>query len=150
MNTTNLFLENYYDFHNTNYYQILTLNNIPNGALKSYIKQISIKNISRTNIGNTNYCSYVITKNILNSSSNSTSNSTSNSNINNFINNKFEYCTIEDITQVYDFLINNNYIINNELSNLIKSFSSANSSLENQFTIINNKKLLFCFNYNYN
>ena len=40
MNTTNLFLENYYDFHNTSYYQILTLNNIPNGPLKNYIKLI--------------------------------------------------------------------------------------------------------------
>ena len=144
MNTTNLFLENYYDFHNTSYYQILTLNNIPNGPLKSYIKQISIKNVTKINNVNTNYCSYVITKNILNS----TTNSKSNSNITNFINNKFNYCTIEDITQIYDFLINNNYTINNELTNIIKSFSSANSSLENQFTIINNKKLLLCFNYN--
>ena len=142
MNTTNLFLENYYDFHNTSYYQILTLNNIPNGPLKSYIKLISIKNVTKINNANTNYCSYVITKNILNSTSNSSSN------ITNSINNKFNYCTIEDITQVYDFLINNNYTINNELTNIIKSFSSANSSLENQFTIINNKKLLLCFNYN--
>ena len=138
MNTTNLFLENYYDFHNTSYYQILTLNNIPNGPLQSYIKLISIKNVTKINNANTNYCSYVITKNILNSTSN----------ITNFINNKFNYCTIEDITQIYDFLLNNNYIINNELTNIIKSFSSANSSLENQFTIINNKKLLLCFNYN--
>jgi hypothetical protein len=144
MNTTNLFLENYYDFHNTSYYQILTLNNIPNGPLKSYIKQISIKNVTKINNVNTNYCSYVITKNILNS----TANSKSNSNITNFINNKFNYCTIEDVTQIYDFLINNNYTINNELTNIIKSFSSTNSSLENQFTIINNKKLLLCFNYN--
>lgn len=146
MNTTNLFLENYYDFHNTSYYQILTLNNIPNGPLQSYIKQISIKNVTKLNNANTNYCSYVITKNILNSSSSSNSNSSSN--ITNFINNKFNYCTIEDVTQIYDFLINNNYTINNELTNIIKSFSSANSSLENQFTIINNKKLLLCFNYN--
>lgn len=145
MNTTNLFLENYYDFHNTSYYQLLTLNNIPNGPLQSYIKLISIKNVStKINMSNTNYCSYVITKNILNSNSSSTSNS----NISNFINNKFNYCTIEDVTQIYDFLINNNYTINNELTNIIKSFSSANSSLENQFTIINNKKLLLCFNYN--
>ena len=148
MNTTNLFLENYYDFHNTCYYQILTLNNIPNGPLQSYIKLISIKNVSTINNANTNYCSYVINKNILNNNSNSSSNSNSTSNITNFINNKFNYCTIEDITQVYDFLINNNYTINNELTNIIKSFSSANSSLENQFTIINNKKLLLCFNYN--
>lgn len=139
MNSTNLFLENYYDFHNTSYYQILTLSNIPNGPLKDYIKQISIKNISKINMINTNYCSYVITKNILNTNTNT--------NITNFINSKFNYCTIEDITQVYDFLINNNYNINNELTNIIKSFSSANSSLENQFTIINNKKLLLCFNY---
>jgi len=144
MNTTNLFLENYYDFHNTSYYQILTLNNIPNGPLKNYIKLISIKNVSTINNANTNYCSYVINKNILNNNSNSNSSS----NITNFINNKFNYCTIEDITQVYDFLINNNYTINNELTNIIKSFSSANASLENQFTIINNKKLLLCFNYN--
>ena len=141
MNTTNLFLENYYDFHTTNYYQLLTLNNIPNGPLKNYIKEISIKNVStKINMANTNYCSYVINKNILNNSS---------SNINNFINNKLNYCTIENLTEIYDFLINNNYIINNsELTNIIKSFSSVTSSLENQFTIINNKKLLLCFNYN--
>ena len=142
MNITNLFLENYYDFQTTNYYQLLTLSSIPNGALKNYIKLISIKNVStKINMANTNYCSYVIDKNILNNNKNNT-------NINNFINNKLNYCTIEDLTQIYEFLINNNYTINNELSNIIKSFSSSTSSLENQFTIINNKKLLFCFNHN--
>ena len=145
MNTTNLFLENYYDFQTTNYYQLLTLSNMPNGPIKDYIRLISIKNVStKINMSNTNYCSYVINKTILNCSNNNINN------INNFINNKLNYCTIEDLTQIYDFLINNNYSINNNLTNIIKSFSSSTSSLENQFTIINNKKLLFCFNYNYN
>jgi len=140
MNSTNLFLENYYDFQTENYYQLLTLSNIPNGAIKNYINLISIKNVStKINMSNTNYCSYAINKKILDNSVKS---------INSFINNKLNYCTIEDLTQIYDFLINNNYTINNELTNIIKSFSSANSSLENQFTIINNKKLLLCFNYN--
>ena len=141
MITTNLFLENYYDFQTTNYYQLLTLSNIPEGPIKNYIKLISIKNVStKINMANTNYCSYAINKNILNNNSNSS--------INNFINKKLNYCTIENITEIYDFLINNNYNINNNLTNIIKSFSSCTSSIENQFTIINNKKLLFCFNYN--
>ena len=62
-NTINLFAENYYDFHSSSYYKILSLSNIPDGELKKYIKMISIKTTS-TKMTNSkmNYCSYVINK----------------------------------------------------------------------------------------
>ena len=90
----NIFLENYYDFQSSNYYHIITLSKIPNGPLKNYVKHISIKNVStKINRANENYCSFVIDSNILN-----TTNTT-------HINNKLNICTIENITDIYDFIV---------------------------------------------
>ena len=110
ISSVNLMQDNYYDSLGNNYYKILTLNKLPNGELKKYVKLTSIKNVStKINLGNDNYCSYVISKNILNNSNNS-----------NIINSKINICTIDDLSSIYDFLINNNYIINNDYINILR------------------------------
>tara|TARA_B100000902_G_scaffold397216_2_gene460325 strand:- start:129 stop:575 length:447 start_codon:yes stop_codon:yes gene_type:complete len=146
-NTINLFIENYYDFHTSSYYKILSLSNIPEGPLKKYIKITSIKATS-TKITNSkmNYCSYVINKNIYNDTS---INSSTNTSITNFINNKFNLCTLEDLSILYDFLSNNNYILNNEYNNLITNLNITSLGSDNPIhNIFENKKLLFSFYYN--
>ena len=113
INSVDLMQDNYYDSLGINYYKILTLNKLPNGELKKYVKLTSIKNVStKINLGNDNYCSYVISKNILNNSNNS-------NNLNN-INSKINICTIDDLSSIYDFLTNNNYIINNDYINILR------------------------------
>ena len=88
----NLFLEPFYD-NDITYYHILTINKEPQGPLVNYIKLMPIKNVStKINIANQNYCSFVIKKSILGSN----------------YNDKLDICTIDDITNIIDFLTNNN------------------------------------------
>ena len=147
-NTIILFTENYYDFHSSSYYKILSLSNVPEGPLKKYVKMISIKNIS-TKITNSkmNYCSYIINKNIYNDPSfkiESTSTS-----ITNFINNKFNLCTIEDLSIIFDFLLNNNYVFNQEYNNIITNLNITSHGSSNPiYNIFENKKHILSFYYN--
>ena len=146
-NNIHLFVENYYDFHTSTYYKIITLSNLPNGPLRNYTKMISIKNpstkITNTSM-NTNYCSYVINKNILNNTYN-------NNNITNFINNKINICTLENLSSIYDFLLNNNYILNNDFNNILTNINlTSNGSGTPIYNIFENKKILFTFYYNIN
>ena len=143
-NTINLFTENYYDFHSSSYYKILSLSNMPEGPLKKYVKIISIKSTS-TKITNSkmNYCSYVINKNIYDDES---SLSTS---ITNFINNKFNLCTIEDLSIIFDFLSNNNYIFNQEYNNIVTNLNITSLGSSNPiYNIFENKKHILSFYYN--
>jgi hypothetical protein len=116
----NLFLEPFYD-NDITYYHILTINKEPQGPLVNYIKLMPIKNVStKINIANQNYCSFVIKKSILGSN----------------YNDKLDICTIDDITNIIDFLTNNNYIIDESVSNILSN--------------INSKKLVFNFKYKIN
>ena len=95
--------------------------------LKKYVNNISVTNPStKINKSKENYCILAINNSILTTNY-------SNNNFNKYIN----LCTIDDITEIYEFLINNNYVVNNELSNI----------LNNNCNNYNNKKLLFTFNY---
>ncbi|AET73240.1 hypothetical protein PGAG_00351 [Phaeocystis globosa virus 12T] len=116
----NLYIEPYYD-NDTNYYHILTLNRQPKGPLTNFTKLMSIKNIS-TKMGNLNdnYCTVVIKNSILG----------------NVTHNKIQICTNDDVTEVIDFLTNNNYIINEEITDYLSKYNS--------------KKLLFNFKYKIN
>ena len=122
MESYNLCLENYYDSLSEEYYKIISINKIPNGELKKYIKRIAIKSISTDEPKNRKYCSYVISSNILKNNDE-----------------KINICTINTITEIYEFLINNNYFINNELNNCL--------SLNDNLNIFENKKILFCIKY---
>ena len=123
-----LFTSIYYNNNDNNYYKLLSLNKIPNGPLKNYITTISVTNPStKINKSRENYCILGINSSILNTNY-------SNQNFNKYIN----LCTIEDITQIYEFLINNNYTINNELNNILNSNINCNNNTNN---------ILFSFNY---
>lgn len=116
----NLFLEPFYD-NNITYYHVLTINKKPQGPLSNYTKLMSIKNVStKINKNNENLCSFVINSSILNSSRNY----------------KLKICTIDDLIEVLDFLTNNNYIINESMSNI--------------FSNIQSKKLVLNFKYKIN
>ncbi len=116
----NLYIEPYYD-NDTNYYHILTLNRQPKGPLTNFTKLMSIKNLS-TKMGNSNdnYCTVVIKNSILG----------------NVSHNKIQICTNDDVTEVIDFLTNNNYIINENMTDYLSKYNS--------------KKLLFNFKYKIN
>ena len=116
----NLNIEPYYD-NNISYYHILTINKQPRGPLSNYIKLIPNKNIStKINKANENYCAFVINNRILS----------------NIRNNKLQICTIDDITDILDFITNNNYIINDTITNILSE--------------VNSKKLLLNFKYKIN
>ena len=122
-----LFISIYYNNIDNNYYKLLSLNKIPSGPLKNYISSISVTNPStKINKSRENYCILGINNSILNINY-------SNNNFNKYIN----LCTIEDITEIYEFLINNNYSINNELNNILNSNINCN----------NNNNIIFTFNY---
>ena len=104
----NLFLEPFYD-NDITYYHILTINKQPQGPLVNYIKLVPIKNVStKINIANQNYCSFVIKKSILGSN----------------YNEKLDICTVDDITNIIDFLNNNNYIIDESVTNILSNINS--------------------------
>tara|TARA_B110000483_G_scaffold114861_1_gene139386 strand:+ start:105 stop:479 length:375 start_codon:yes stop_codon:yes gene_type:complete len=116
----NLFIEPYYD-NDINYYHILTLNREPKGPLKNFTKIISMKNLSaKMSDVNENYCGVVIKNTILG----------------NVSHNKIQICTNDDITEVVDFLTNNNYIINDAMGECLSRYNS--------------KKILFNFKYKIN
>lgn len=116
----NLYIEPYYD-NDTNYYHILTLNRQPKGPLTNFTKITSMKSLSaKMSKVNENYCGVVIKNTILG----------------NVSHNKIQFCTYDDITEVVDFLTNNNYIINDTMSEILSKHSS--------------KKILFNFKYKVN
>ena len=125
ISTISLYMTPYYDNINEEYHHIIILNKKPEGPLKKFIKQIHIKKgSSKIERINESYCGYAISRNILTNNSNHI---------------KLDICVMEDITEIYDFLINNNYILNADLTKLLT---------ENTYIISNNsKRLLFSFSY---
>jgi hypothetical protein len=128
MESYNLFVENYYDNLSEDYYQIISINKFPKGELSKYVRKMSIKKISSDNPRNTKYCSYVISSQLILNNSN---------NLNNL--NNLNICTVEDVNEVYEFLVNNNYYINNEFNKCLK--------LNKNLDIFDSKRLIFSFYY---
>ena len=121
----NINIEPYY--HNENYYHILTLNTIPLGPFNNYIKRMAINNPStKIKVSNRSYCGYVISDEILIEK-----------------NREINICTIDNITEICDYLINNNYIINERINNIFNNSNSCN--LNN-----NLKKIILVFSYKIN
>tara|TARA_B100000886_G_C20295464_1_gene437320 strand:- start:240 stop:656 length:417 start_codon:yes stop_codon:yes gene_type:complete len=122
----NINIEPYY--YNDNYYHILTLNTTPAGPFNNYVKRMAITNPStKIKVSNTSYCGYVISDEILTEK-----------------NREINICTIDNITEIYDYLISNNYVINERMNNILNSLNSynLNNSLNN-----NLKKLVVIFSY---
>ena len=116
-----LYNEINYDSLHKEYYNILTLNKQPEGPLKDYTKSISIT-IPSTNETYNKQCTIVILNNI--------SNTNSHLNANNKYSNLLK---LEDLNDFTEFLINNNYIIDNSITKLYKN------------TNLNSKKLIYSF-----
>ena len=120
-----LYNEINYDPLYKEYYNILTLNKQPQGALKEYTKLMNIT-VPSTNQYYNKQCAYVILNSLLN-----------NTNTNTNTNNKYsKFLILEDLNEFTEFLINNNYIIDNSITKLYKN---------NSFINFNSKKLIYSF-----
>ena len=116
-----LYNEINYDSLCKEYYNILTLNKQPEGPLKDYTKSISIT-IPSTNETYNKQCKIVILNNI------------SNTNSHLHANNKYSnLLKLEDLNDFTEFLINNNYVIDNSITKLYKNIN------------LNSKKLIYSF-----
>jgi hypothetical protein len=116
-----LYNEINYDSLCKEYYNILTLNKQPQGTLKDYTKAINIT-MPSTNENYNKQCTIAIVNNLLNT--NNSSNKYSN------------LLVLEDLNEFTEFLINNDYIIDNSITKLYKN---------NSFTNFNSKKLIYSF-----
>lgn len=107
------------------YYNILTLNKQPEGPLKEHTKTINIT-IPSTNETYNKQCTIAIENSVL------TSNTS-----NNKYNKHSNLLMLEDLNDLTEFLINNNYTIDNSITKIYKN--------TNTNTNINSKKLLYIF-----
>ena len=123
MEVINLYYQTYFNYIDNQYYNIIVANKKSEGPLKEYMLGLSIKNISKK-IGNMrdNYCLTVISSNILKENKKS----------------KLDYCTIEEIEDIYEFLLNNNYNTDKDFNKLMKN---------EYININNNKKFIVSINY---
>ena len=114
-----LYSEIYYEQLYEKYVTLLTLNKEPLGELKKYTKYIRIISPStKEETHNTSYCSYALSANLSNTSRN----------------NNINLMTVDQLDEFTQFIINNNYIINNELTQIYKNI------LYN-----NNKRIIYAF-----
>ena len=120
-----LYNEINYDSLCKEYYNILTLNKQPQGTLKDYTKAINIT-IPSTNENYNKQCTIAIVNNLLNTNNSSNKYSNKYSNL----------LVLEDLNEFTEFLINNDYIIDNSITKLYKN---------NSFTNFNSKKLIYSF-----
>jgi hypothetical protein len=116
-----LYNEINYDSLCKEYYNILTLNKQPEGALKEYTKLVNITMPSANETYNSR-CTIAITNNLL---TNHISNSSKYSNL----------LMLEDLNELTEFLINNTYIIDNSITKIYKNTNSNDNS----------KKLIYSF-----
>jgi hypothetical protein len=124
-----LYNEINYDSLCKEYYNILTLNKQPQGTLKDYTKLINIT-MPSTNENYNKQCTIAIVNNLLNTNNNSNNNS------NKYSNKYSNLLVLEDLNEFTEFLINNDYIIDNSITKLYKN---------NSFTNFNSKKLIYSF-----
>ena len=131
-----LYNEIYYDNYCKEYFNILTINKEPEGELKKYIKLTSITSPStKQNTLIHKHCTYTISDNLLDANQNII-----NTNTKTCCNKSNNSLTLENINEFTEFLINNNYIIDNsttkiyKINNICSNFSSNNS-----------KKILYSF-----
>jgi len=111
----------YYDNFKESYYPILTINKYPNGPLGSLVKQIRLEKLSPFSTPNNYYCPQLCIYAIKS------------------INCINEFMNPNQIEDLYEFLLTNNYTVDYQFTNLI------NESKNNQ---INQKKLIMYITYN--
>jgi hypothetical protein len=100
-----LYSEIYYEPLYKTYVNILTLNKEPHGELKKYTKHIRLLSPStKEEVINSTYCTYALSTSLVNTTT-----------LSNFM-------TLEQLDEFTEFIINNNYIINNTLTQHYKEF----------------------------
>jgi hypothetical protein len=110
-----LYSEIYYEPLYKTYVNILTLNKEPHGELKKYTKHIRLLSPStKEEVINSAYCTYALSTSLISTSLISTS----------LINTRTlsNFMTLEQLDEFTEFIINNNYIINNTLTQHYKEF----------------------------
>ena len=118
----NIYTSLIYDELTESYKSIICINKMPNGNLKNHIKKINNPKLSPFEIYNNNdYCNSHCLLAIKS------------------FNNCNEFLTPNNIDELFEFMINNNYSVNNEFTNLISKTKNIN---------INNKKLIMYIVYN--
>jgi hypothetical protein len=100
-----LYSEIYYEPLYKTYVNILTLNKEPLGELQKYTKHIRLISPStKEEVINSAYCTYALSTSLVNTRT-----------LSNFM-------TLEQLDEFTEFIINNNYIINNTLTQHYKEF----------------------------
>lgn len=113
-----LYRENYYDSLNKEYKYIITINKVPEGILKNNIKKITIEEVGKKMFIEKS-CKLVICNNI-------------------YGNNDLSILDYEKLPDLINYLLENNYILDNDLLNTIINKDTIN---------INNKKIILFFKY---
>lgn len=116
-----IFTTIYYDTTCETYKPIVCINKIPQGNLKNYIKKITITKLSPFQTTNEDYCNNSCLLCLKS------------------FNNCDEFLNPKNIDELYEFMLNNNYSINHEFTNLINKTKNTN---------INNKKIIMYITYN--
>ena len=122
-----LYNEINYDSLCKEYYNILTLNKEPQGILKDYTKLINITMPSTNDTYNTR-CTIAIVNNFLNNHNHNYNHISNSNKYNNLL-------MLEDLNELTEFLINNDYIIDNSITKLYNNTNSNHNS----------KKLIYSF-----
>lgn len=113
----NIYSNIYYDNELETYIPILCINKYPNGNLKYYIKKINNTKISSFNLNNdTNKCIFAIKS----------------------FKNCNELLNPDNINELIEFILNNNYTIEYNITDMINNSINKN---------INNKNLLMFIKY---
>ena len=121
----NLYSTVYYDNIIQEYISVVCINKFPDGPLKNHIKTLNVEKLSPFKVNNydcNNRCLFVI-KSFEHINSNKRCN---------------DYLDPNNIDELYEFLLENNYIIDYEFTNLINKTKNKN---------INNKKILMYIKY---
>ena len=106
-----MFLEPILDPFSKNYYDVITLSNKPKGPLSSFVQHYSFPKLSEfKNYDCHNQCSFVLLKSMHSQSSHSNSYCC-------------KYSGIEDISEVFSFLVSNGYVIEDELTRITSKFN---------------------------
>jgi len=117
-----LYSEIYYEPLYKTYFNILSLNKEPHGELNKYTKHIRVTSPStKEETLVTSYCTYAISTNLLN-----TTNHNSSINI----------MRLEELEELTQFILNNNYVINDVITQMYKSVLPKT----------NNKRIIYAFN----
>ena len=112
-----MFLEPILDSSSKTYYEVITLSNKPRGPLSPFVRRLSFPKLSEFQSNDfQNRCLYVLLKP-------SPNNQTS-----------CKYMGVEDISEIFSFLVSNGYIIEDELTRITSQFNDTRRRIVSVFS----------------